>query len=156
MKRILGFVIINLIFVLIQESFLSNLFGTFTPNLVLALAFSFIFLNLTEVGFMNAFIGGILLDLFGFETVGISSLIFITSLMVFLFARKYLFRGLVFSLFSSFVINTSYIFIISGFVASSKLLINGSISTAFFTLIFYFSIRNFSQLFKKPEYYFKE
>lgn len=155
MKRVIAFIIINLILVLIQESFLGNLLGTFTPNLVLAFAFSFLILNLDDIGFMNAFIGGVLLDLFGFETIGLSSLVFVGSLMMYFFIRKYLFRGWIFTIFSSFVVNILYLYVVSGFSASSRLLINSSASTALFAMFFFFSIRNLSGYFDNSEYRLK-
>lgn len=97
--KIVLVVLINIIFSLIQTSFFSNLVGSvFVPNIVFIFAFSLMFWDLKKLSLMSAFVGGLFLDLLGFNIVGLSSLIMVGSLNLFFIVRRHFSKGWVVNL----------------------------------------------------------
>ena len=94
MKRFFSLLIINIFLVLLQNSFFSEIFGVaLNPNLIVGFAFALFFLDREDLYLMSGFLGGILLDLFGFSIVGLSALVITGILILFNYIRRYLFKG---------------------------------------------------------------
>lgn len=83
-------ILINIVFGVIQTSFFSGLVNNlFVPNLILILAFSLMYKDLNELSLMSAFVGGLILDLLGFNIIGLSSLAMVGSLYLFSIIRRH-------------------------------------------------------------------
>ncbi|KKS21866.1 MAG: hypothetical protein UU80_C0018G0002 [candidate division WWE3 bacterium GW2011_GWA1_41_8] len=139
MKKYISLSFINIVLVLLQTSFLFEFFGSAAnPNIVLAFSFSLLFLGRKEEALFSAFVGGLLLDLSGFTIPGLSPLIFLSSIYLGIFIRKYIFKN--WSLqFVTVMLST---FLYKQFVGFSQNLftieaVTGLLLTAFAVFIFY-------------------
>ena len=114
MKKILYLIFINMILVLVQNSFFSELLDvTFNPNLVLAFGFAFLFSNQEEDGSFSLLIGGPFLDLLSFNMLGVSSLTFLVLYELSILIRKYVSKGFVIQLLLVFISSIVYILVSS-------------------------------------------
>ena len=124
---------------MIQISFLYRLFGrSLNPNLIAAFAFSLFFLGVYDKALFSALIGGIFLDLMGFDTVCISSLILVTCLLLVFYIKKYIFKGLTTQILSLFMASITYSILVGfpNFYFDIKTVFSG-IFTVVIGLIFY-------------------
>ena len=114
MKKFLLIILIVFLSALFQTSFTLEFFGNaWNPNLILALAFSFIAVGKTENGLLSAFIGGLLLDFIGPTLPGVSSLVLTVLLSIGIWLRKY---------FHSTILSLSLVTCASSFIYSAVLL----------------------------------
>ena len=153
MKKVLILLIINIFLVLVQGSFLRELVAAvLMPNLVIAFAFAFFFADREYLALTSAFIGGLLLDLFGFSIIGFSSLIIIASLIFFKFVKQYLFRGWVANLILVFLTQILYANILSGFSQTGHQLLYTGLTTLIFSILFLLINEKVLSYFKKSGY----
>lgn len=155
MKKILYLFLINLVLVLFQTSFFSEIFGiNLNPNLILAFGFAFMFVNQEEEGRTSLLIGGILLDLLSFSTVGLSSLTMLVLFELSILVRKYLARGILTQLLVIFVSTILYS-VTTGIkyphLAEYAPLLWLSFFTTLFSLVFYLIEDNLLRLFTRSE-----
>jgi len=137
-KRFFILLFINLILVLFQ------LGTSFVPNLVLAFSFALVFSNLGNTGKMSAFLGGLFLDLLGFNIVGFSPVIIVGCMIMYDFVRRNISKGILINalavVFSTLVYDG-----VLGF--SAKFFASEAVVGALFTLalceVFYVLIRNY-------------
>ena len=155
MRKTLYIIFINLILAVLQNAFFPELFGAnFTPNLILAFGFSFLFINKEEEAGTSLLIGGLVLDLLSFNTVGLSSLSFLILLEISILIRKYLTKDLFMQVALIFATNAAYILVLS---IKSHYFVNYfhiflvSLFTCAISLIFYFLEVNLLKLFTKSE-----
>lgn len=155
MKKVLTIILLNILLVLIQTSFLRELLGDFiAPNLVISFAYALLFMNFEDTSLMSIFIGGLLLDLFGFSIVGLSPLILTGTLILFRYIKKYLFRGWLSNLVLIFLAEAVYSNVILGFSQDFFSSWKVGISTLVFGLLFYFINLKFKDFFGKSGYTF--
>jgi cell shape-determining protein MreD len=148
MKRFFVLLFVNLILALLQLSFFGKAFGSgSTPNLVLALAFALTLAGLGGAGKMSAFLGGLMLDLLGFNIIGISSIVLVGSMIMYDFVRKNVSRNLVMNAISVFLSTMIYDKLLGSSVG-----IFGSIMTLVFCGIFYLLVENASGYFLRSGY----
>jgi hypothetical protein len=151
MKRFIILFALNIVLVLIQNSFLGELFGfSYSPNLVLALAYSLFFMDLNDLSLMSGFIGGLLLDLFGFSIVGLSALTITGTLVLFTYVKRYLFRGWTSNLVLVFLAQIVYINMLIGAGSLPRPVIISGLSTLVFSLGFYLLVQSFAGYLGKP------
>lgn len=158
MKRFVGLLFVNLILVLLQLSFFGELFdGSFVPNLVLALAFAFIFCDLGEMGKTSAFLGGVFLDLLGFNIIGFSPITIISCILIYDLIRRNMSGNIAVSALTLFLATLIYDKIM-GF--SPRLFASEAVIGAMFTLgicgIFYVLVSNFSSYLARSGYKISE
>jgi rod shape-determining protein MreD len=109
MKKTLILLLINLILVLIQMAFLTELFNkTVVPNLILVLGVYFLLKGDLVTGLKSVFIGGILIDALNYTHMGTSALILVAGLYLMSFIRKTIFKGFLSD--SVIIILISYIY----------------------------------------------
>jgi len=144
MKRFISLLGINLVLVLLQYSFFRELFGAnYNPNLVLALAFTLFFLDQEDLYLMSGFIGGIVLDLFGFSIVGLSALVITGTLILFHYIRRYLFRGWLSNIVLVILGQIVYVTLLSGAFLVTRASLQSGVSTLLVAFLLYGIIRNY-------------
>lgn len=157
MKKFLIIVFVNILLVLLQTAFLRELVGaSATPNLVLAFSFSLFFMDLENLSLMSAFVGGLLLDLFGFSIVGLTPLVITGSLVLVTFVKRYLFRGWISNLLLVFLAQLIYLGVISGAFSLDSTALYSSTTTLFLSLAFYLINQNFTWFFDQRGYRFSK
>ncbi|MBT6401785.1 hypothetical protein HN803_08290 [candidate division WWE3 bacterium] len=157
MKKNLTVTFINIILVLIQGSFLRELMGPeIAPNLVIAFAYSLLFMGFEDISLTSIFMGGLFLDLFGFNIVGLSPLVLTGSLILFKYVKKYLFRGWLSNIVIVFLAELIYSFVIFGFSQGLFSTWRGALSTLIFSLIFYMLNQRFKNFFGRAGYSFNK
>jgi rod shape-determining protein MreD len=137
-KKYIWLVFVIIILVLFQTSFFNVILGVeLNPNLILAFAFSLLFINSVKEGMFAAFAGGVLLDLLGFSVIGLSAVLFILFLYIGVLITKYVFNNwfsqLAIVIFSALIYNIAINFD-RAFITPSVLL--GAFITALLVLIF--------------------
>lgn len=151
MKRFFVLLIINIVLVMLQNSFFAELFGANSnPNLVLAFAFGLFFLDREDFYLMSGFLGGVLLDLFGFSIVGLSALVITGTLILFSYIRRYLFKGWLSNIVLVFVAQITYIALLSGSMSVTKPTFFSGISTMLISVVFYIITQNFGGYLGRP------
>ncbi len=89
MRKYLFITIINLVIILLQESFSWEFFGqTMNPSFIIAISFAFLMIDDHPGALFSAFIGGLWLDLVGVGIVGLSSFALVLLLAVSLWIKK--------------------------------------------------------------------
>jgi len=89
MRKYLFITIINLVIVLLQESFSWEFFGqAMNPNFIVAISFAFLMIDDHRGALFSAFIGGFWLDLVGVGIVGLSSFFLVLLLAIALWIKK--------------------------------------------------------------------
>lgn len=82
-KKLFIILLLNIILSLVQVSFVPILFShKLYINLVLALSFGFLAVNKTKDAYISALISGLIMDILGITTIGISAFIFCTGLYI--------------------------------------------------------------------------
>ena len=149
MKHYIFIILINIILGTLQISFFYRIFGgSLNPNLVAAFAFSLFFSGAlafqakrAERAYLSALVGGIFLDLMGFGTVGASSFILITCLLLAFYVKKYIFKGWATQILSLFITSIVYTVAIGlpNFYFDPKIIFS-SIVTVVISVIFYWRV----------------
>lgn len=154
MKRFFAILFINLLLVLLQLSFFGELFGVgFLPNLVLALAISLVLNDSNDMALLSGFLGGLLLDLLGFNIVGVSSLSITVLSGILILIRR--------SVSKSWIVNIAYVIFAAliydraagnseSFFSSSAL--SASFVTLGVSVILYFAMRGILDYLKRSGY----
>jgi len=94
MRKYLFITVLNLIIILIQESFSWEFFGNaLNPNFIIAICFAFIIIDDHQGALYSAFIGGLWLDLAGVGVVGLSSFTLVFLLALAIWVKRVLFKG---------------------------------------------------------------
>jgi len=157
MRKNLVIMFVCLIFVIFQESFLLEFFGAaLNPNLIIALCFTFIFIDDIDSAMFTALIGGLFLDFLGVSIVGLSSLILILLLVISRWMKKTVFRGIWVQI--GLIIGSTIIFKLlmgyPGLVYSNKILFSGFLNSAI-SLVFYLILSKIRQRYLSTEYRIK-
>ena len=100
MKSRSALILLNIFSVIIQTSFLLEVFGSkLNPNLVGAVVFSMLLVKDTTSAYLSAFVGGLLLDIVSGGVAGLGTFLF--TLFVWLYSRFHSFylRNMFVSLF---------------------------------------------------------
>lgn len=156
-RKVLTITFINIILVLFQGSFLRELMGPeLVPNLVLAFAYSLLFLGFEDISIMSIFIGGLFLDLFGFTIVGLSPLILTGGIILFRYIRKYLFRGFISNIVIVFLAELIHSFMILGLSHSFFSTWRLGLTTLIFGGIFFLINQKFKTFFGRAGYTFSK
>ena len=158
MKKFLTIFFMNLVLVLLQLSFFGELFeGAFTPNLVLAFGFALTFGSLANSAKVSVLIGGLLLDLLGFNLVGHSSTVIIACMIMYDFIRRNVSKNVLLSAAAVFLSSLVYDKLLG--MSPSLFFVQSQIS-ALVTLaisgIFYFLINNVLTYLTRSGYGFSE
>lgn len=99
MRKATVLIILNLILVIIQESFFLELFGpSLNISLILALAFGYFLSNQEKEALDSALFGGLVIDLVNPNIIGLSSLLFVVLLLIAGVIKRYFFKGFGFQL----------------------------------------------------------
>ena len=157
MRKSIIILILSLIFVIFQESFLLEFFGNaLNPNLVISLCFGFMLIDDYHDALFTAFIGGLFYDFLGVGIVGLTSFILIVFLATSRWVRKTIFRGAWVQMI--FIIVTTVFFKVvmtyPDFDYSSKILASGVVN-ALISLIFYVVLEKIRKRFLSTEYRIK-
>lgn len=141
MKNFSILLIFNLLLVLFQVSFLTEFVSSkYMPNLILSFSYSFILMNLIDEALCSALIGGIIFDMFGFGTIGVSSFAVCTVDFAAYYIRKLFFGSKIIQslfIFPSFII----VYITQNLEKSlvfDLTLVLGFVSTYIFCWFFYY------------------
>lgn len=157
MRKNLSILIISLIFVIFQESFMLEFFGSaLNPNLIICLCFGFMLIDDYEDALFTAFIGGLFYDFLGVGIVGLTSFILILFLAASQWVKKTIFRGAWVQIL--FIIITTLFFKVAmtypDFVYSSRVLMSGVFNVAV-ALVFYALLEKARKRFLSAEYRIK-
>jgi len=157
MRKNIIITFVCLVFVIFQESFMLEFFGSaLNPNLIIALAFSFMFIDDTKRAMFTALIGGLFLDFLGVSIVGLSSFILIVSLGFTAWTKKTVFRG-VWTQVVLVIVSTVVFKLLMGYpdiVYSGKLLASGVLNAAI-SLVFFLVLNKSRQRYLSVEYRIK-
>jgi cell shape-determining protein MreD len=156
MKKILILIVSNLILALMQLSFFPNLISV-QINLVLALSMAFFMIGSNKASIQSAFVGGLILDLFGIDVIGISPLVFILFIMIFNFVRNHTFNSWYFNLFLVFLASISYTNVMSlPIILFNKNVIIEGIGSTIVCGLFYLFLLRYRGLIESSSYFVNE
>ena len=139
MRKNIAIIIICLVFVIFQESFMLEFFGSaLNPNLIIALSFSFIFIDDYDPALFTALIGGLLLDFLRVGIVGLSSFLIILLLVFSRWIKKTIFRGVWIQIVMIIVSTIVFKLVINypDVIYSGKILFSGLLNSTVSSLIF--------------------
>ncbi|MFC1756054.1 hypothetical protein ACFLZK_01560 [Patescibacteria group bacterium] len=139
MRKSIAIIIICLVFVIFQESFMLEFFGgAINPNLIIALAFSFMFIDDYRTAMFTALVGGIFLDFLGVGIIGLSSFLLILFLLFSRWIKKTIFRGIWIQIVMIIVSTIVFKLVINypDMIYSGKILFSGLINSIISSLIF--------------------
>lgn len=137
MKKI-TYILLLLALILFEKAFIFEIFGKFTPNIVLALAFALSSVENYQMSLFVAFFGGLLSDLSGFSLIGFYTFFYTCSVFLSSLIKKYVFRSMYAQVFMMFI---SYV--VYRIVINAKDTVYGFISTALVYILLYFILKNF-------------
>lgn len=157
MRKNIAIIFICLMFVIFQESFMLEFFGSaLNPNLIIALSFSFIFVDDYKTAFYAALIGGLFLDFLGVGIVGLSSFILILLLVISRWVKKTMFRGIGMQMVLV-VVSTIVFKMVMNFpdmVYSGKILFSGVLNSIM-SLLVYMVLKRMGERYLSTEYRIK-
>ncbi|HSX39208.1 MAG TPA: hypothetical protein VLI92_01310 [Candidatus Saccharimonadales bacterium] len=150
MKKIGVLIFVNILLVILQNSFFNELFSAkFNPNLVMAFGFAFLLMNDEEVGLSSLLIGGLVYDLLTFVTVGFSSFLFLILFELCVIATHYFSKSLPFKFLLLFISATIYTFFAVSNSFGSALVV--AALTLLTSIIFYLLDANLLRYFSGTE-----
>lgn len=151
MRKYVVLIFVNILLATLQLSFFSKLLGNgYAPDLILAFAFAFAFLDMNEEAYFSAFAGGLFLDLLGFNIVGSSSVLYVGSVVLFLVVQKFISKGMLVKILGFLVFS----YFLSTIRSDVNILVQifGSCLSLFFAFLFYSVLQNLVVYFKKTGY----
>ena len=143
MKKLV-YILMLLILSLIEKSFLGELFGAFSPNLILALAFALGSSQKYDLALFTAFFGGLFVDLASFNIFGLTTFTYTVGLFLSSLIKKYVFKGLHAQFFMLFLVYLTYQVVLTYVTRSHLFVLNffaGFVSTFILYLSFYILAR---------------
>jgi hypothetical protein len=94
MRKYVLLILLNIVLALVQTAFLPSFLGAkATPNLVFALGFALLLNAQTELALFSILIGGLFVDFFVIDIIGLSAFLGTASLYSVYLLRNYFFRG---------------------------------------------------------------
>ena len=100
MKSRSTLIVLNIFSVIIQTSFLLELFGTkLNPNLVATVVFSMLLVGDTASAYLSAFVGGLLLDIVSGGVIGLGAFLFTLFVWLYSHLHSFYLRNMFVSLF---------------------------------------------------------
>jgi len=157
MRKNITILILSLILVIFQESFLLEFFGgALNPNLIIALCFGFMFNEEYDTALFAALIGGLFLDFLSVGIVGMTSIAIIVCLVLSQWVKRTIFMGAWVHIVFVIASTVFYKVIMSypDFDYNGKILISCIINLVL-SLGFYAILRRFKNRFLSTEYRIK-
>lgn len=157
MRKYVVIVILNIVFVIFNQSFLNEFLGAdLSPIFVLAISYAYFFSDKTNLAYFSALFGGLILDLQGFEIIGIFSTMFVLFILISSLIKKYLFKALLIHVLFLFVFNliAKLYLTFPDFYVSSKFVIS-SVITSVISIIFFTILRKTGTRYISSEYRIK-
>ena len=157
MRKNLGILLISLIFVIFQESFMLEFFGSaLNPNLIVCVCFAFMLIDDYDGALFTAFMGGLFYDLLGVGVVGLASFILILFLAASQWVKKTVLRGawvqILFIILATVFFKTALAY--PDFVYNTGILVSGVINV-FISILFYGLLIKIKNRFLSTEYRIK-
>jgi len=151
MRKYILLIILNIIVVLLQSSFLGELFDySYIPDFVLVFSFAFLLDDQKELALGNAFIGGIVLDLLNLKVFGVYASVLVVLIGLVYVLQKLLVKTLFFQsvMFVLAVTIFRWLFLQGSF----KQALIGGVVTSLVSVFLYFVIKKVGNRFLNGSY----